>query len=113
MASRIQREQLAIQHVRDPRERMPIRGMSVSKGPNDPLHFEAREDVRVLIHIFFVVVIDEVVSEGLTENEPGDGEKKNADNNAGSARVRFDQSHLERFVNWPDRELYDSHRKGL
>ena len=44
----IQAVELAIQHVGEPGQRVPVAGMKVRKGPGDPLGSETACDLRVI-----------------------------------------------------------------
>src|SRR4030095_11473149 len=72
MSGRLQTVQLTIQHVRNDRERMPVTTYSVRKGPKHALRRKPCGDLSVLVNILWVVVGDELVRYGLTENQPGD-----------------------------------------
>ena len=59
--ARVEPEEFAIDHVRDPGERVPVGGMAFCKGPDDIFQREAGFYVRVIENVFIVVEIDEIV----------------------------------------------------
>src|SRR6185295_6827511 len=63
MSTRPQSEELAIEHVRKPRERMPVSGFAVQlpKRPLDPLPRESRLDHGIQCHVNVIVVVNEFV----------------------------------------------------
>ncbi len=60
---------LAIQHVGEPSERVPVAGMAAGEGPSDALDGQAAGDWQIPAHVVFVIVVDEVVAERLAEDE--------------------------------------------
>ena len=68
---------LAVQHVRDAGQWVPVPDMAMGEGPSDPLGGQATLDVCVLKHVRAVVVGDEVVPDGLTEHEDDREHEKN------------------------------------
>ena len=65
-------EQLAIEHMRNTRQRMPVSRMKMRKCSNHAIEREALDDARILININVVIEIDEVVPERLPKNQPDD-----------------------------------------
>ena len=61
VTGRVEAEQLAVQHVRDPRERMPVGGVAGRHRPADVLEADAAPHVAVLAHVVGVVVVHELV----------------------------------------------------
>src|SRR5207244_2512343 len=72
-------EELAIKHVRDRRERMPIVGMHVRECPQNVLPRQSCLNLRVLAHVNPVVVIDEAMAKRLPKNRERDRHQGNAD----------------------------------
>lgn len=68
-------ENLGIEHVGNPRERMPIGSVKMGEGPRDALKGETARDHRIVADVFGVVVIDEVKSVHLPINAE-DGERE-------------------------------------
>ena len=66
----IQSMQLAIQHMCDRSERVPILGMDMGKRPGDIGEIDAAADSCVLIDVAWIVVIDEIVPKGLSIDDP-------------------------------------------
>ena len=60
MPTGAQAEQLAIEYVREPRERVPIRAVKRRETPDDSLPIDALLDRRVLRHIGTVVVVEKL-----------------------------------------------------
>src|SRR2546423_9331354 len=80
-----QAEQLAIGHVGNGRERMPVSSMRVRPCPLHPINRETAVHARILGYVNAVVVIDEVVRDGLAEDGPDQYEQDNA-NTGGNGR---------------------------
>lgn len=78
MRAWIQAEQLAIEHVRDRRQRMPVLGMHMGERPPNPAPAQPRADVRVIKHVKRIVVIDELMLKRLPKNRPRQRDQKNA-----------------------------------
>ena len=70
MRTRLHTEELAIHHVRHRRQRMPIVGMDVGKGPSNPVPAQAGADLVIFADVSRIIEIDEFVAERLTENRP-------------------------------------------
>ena len=78
MARRLQTEELAIQHMGDPGQRVPVAGVHMGKRPNDSIQFEAAGDRRVFEDVIAVVEINELVVNRLAKDEPGEAAEKDA-----------------------------------
>ncbi len=72
-------EQLAIQHMRNTRQRMPVSRMKMGKCSNHAIDREALDDARIFININVVIEIDEIVPERLPKNQPDDGDQTETD----------------------------------
>ena len=68
---RIESEQLAIQHVRNRCQRMPISRVRFSECRNDAARRYTRGDPWIVINISLVVVGDEIMTESLSKYDPG------------------------------------------
>ena len=66
----VQSVQLAIEHMCDRRQRVPVFGMDVRKRPGDVGEVDAAGDPRVLIDVARIVVVNEIVPECLTKDAP-------------------------------------------
>src|ERR1700736_4868551 len=66
----IESEYLAIDHVRDSRERMPVLRVRLSKRRDKAVPRQAGADFAIFVNVVLVVVINELVLQGLTENGP-------------------------------------------
>ena len=75
----LQSVQLAVQHVCDCRQRMPVFGMNMSECPSDVRDVNAARDSGVLIDVARIVVVNEIVPECLTKNRPRKSCQSNAD----------------------------------
>ena len=64
MATRSQTEELAIHHVREPGEWMPVGGFKTGQRPLDAFPRQAALDVGVFGYVELIIVIDEVVVDG-------------------------------------------------
>ncbi len=69
----------AIKHVRNGGQRMPIAGMNVSESPGNSVECQTDDDLRIFVDIGVVVVINELVMERLTEDDPGKRDQSDAD----------------------------------
>ena len=78
MAGGIETVKLAIHHVRNPGERMPVAGMDMSERPHDSIPTEPVIYSRILEDVIAVVEIYEFVAERLSEDQP-DKRSENAD----------------------------------
>src|ERR1700733_2576707 len=75
MTNRIQPEQLAVERMGQPGQRMPIRLIVSCESPLDRVPGEARAYVLILENVAFVVVVDEaVVGHGVVDGEDDCGQ---------------------------------------
>src|ERR1700730_7033531 len=88
MPTSAQIEELTIEHVRNRRERMPVPRVRMCERPHDSFPADAVGYNRVCINVDAVVVVDEVMTERLTKNEPGDPNQKETGQN-GISRAAF------------------------
>ena len=79
MPPRVQSVHLTVQHVGKRCERMPVTAMNMSERPENRFMAETAGDVRIVIHIFVVIVLDEAKREGLAKNGPYSQRQRNAD----------------------------------
>lgn len=79
MTAGVESVELAIQHVRKRRERMPVVGMAVGKGPADSCGGKPRRHQRSFSDIGVVIEVYELVAEGLAEDQPCDCGEQDAD----------------------------------
>ncbi len=61
MPGRIESVELAIQHVRNRCQRVPVTGCRMRKGPRDPCQRQPCGDVRIRVNILRIVVRYELV----------------------------------------------------
>src|SRR4029453_7941268 len=71
MPGRIESVQLAIQHVRNRRQRVPVTGYRMRKGPGDPRWRNAGGDIGIHVNVLWVVIRNKLMSQSLTENQTG------------------------------------------
>jgi hypothetical protein len=63
----------------DRRKWMPVLRMKVGKRPSDARKGNTARYFRIFIDVFLIIVVYEVVTEGPTEDDPGDCCEKNAE----------------------------------
>ena len=66
---------------------MPIARMRLSEGPSDSVQSQPAPNDRILINVKVVVVINEAVSDRLSEHGQGKSGEKNADAKNGEVRI--------------------------
>ncbi len=77
MSAGIEPEELAVEHVGNRRQRMPVPRVAVCERPNDSGQCKAAGYDRIFIDVDVIVEINEFVSNGLAENKPCDCGQKN------------------------------------
>ena len=83
MSPRLEAVELAIEHVRDGGERMPVGSMNMSERPLDRAKREPIRDLGILVNVLPVIIADELMVNDLPEGHPDDCRKENADDPAG------------------------------
>jgi hypothetical protein len=78
MSAGIEPKELAVEHVRNCRQRMPVPRVAVPERPNDSGQCEAAGYDRVFIDVDVVVEVNEFVAKRLPENQPRDCDQKKA-----------------------------------
>ena len=63
--SRLQTEQLAIEHVRHPGERMPVGNRHCCEGPSNVAPGQTLVNARILPDVSAVIIVDEIMLERL------------------------------------------------
>ena len=63
-------EQLAIEHVRQGSDRMPIGGVKMSEGPCDVGEAEPAGHATGAINVIVIIVTDPIEARGLSEDNP-------------------------------------------
>jgi len=77
MAAGMQSVQLAVQHVRQPRQRMPVERIILRERPDHSFERQAANDFRIFINVLLVIIVNKSVPQRLAKNHPdGGGEKK-------------------------------------
>src|SRR2546423_1428995 len=79
MSPRLKPVELAIKHVRDGGNRVPVVGVHMGKGPANSAKAEAARDLRLIVDVNIIVVVQELVPDGLAKHNPHKNGKKNAD----------------------------------
>ena len=79
MSTGVQPEQLAIEHMRNTRQRMPVSRMKMGKYSNHAIEREALDNARIPININVIIEIDEIVTERLTKDQPDDCDQTETD----------------------------------
>ena len=75
MARGIQAEQLAIEHVGDPSERVPVGNIESSERPTNVLKRQAGLNVRIEGDVRIVIVVNEsIAGGGIVERQGGFGD---------------------------------------
>lgn len=69
MTAGVQSVELAVQHVREPGQGMPVMRMAVSEGPADAGQGQTLYNLRIIIHILVVIIIDKPMTERLAEDQ--------------------------------------------
>ena len=77
----------------DCRQRMPVLGMNVAKRPSNAGQVKPACYFSIFIDVVLIIVVNEVVTEGLTKDHPRDCREKNADADSQPAAVRFRYSY--------------------
>jgi len=78
MPARSQPMPLAIHHVGQTGNRMPVGGMDVGERPENPGERQTTGNIRIVVDVGVVVVIDEVVMNRLPEDDRRDRRQKDA-----------------------------------
>src|SRR5262249_12089260 len=77
MSSRIQVKQLIVNSMRNPRQRMPVRGVECRERPADRAPVQSRLYVTICCDVHIVVVVHEtILIDGLVERESTCDEEK-------------------------------------
>ena len=58
---------------------MPIARMYMGEGPANSSQTKSTRDPWILIDILMIIIVDELMSKCLTENDPDDSHQKNTD----------------------------------
>src|SRR5579871_3119759 len=83
VAASMQSIELAVQHVRNPRERVPVARISVRERPLDPLRSKPFNHFGILVDVILVIEINEPKSKCLRENNQYGRHQQNAGDNCG------------------------------
>src|SRR4051794_3598910 len=85
MSPRLQTINLTIEHVGNAGKRMPVCRMHMSESPLNPLDSETVGDPWIFANVLIVIIINELMSERLTENGVDNYGKRNTDDAADDA----------------------------
>ncbi len=73
----VQPEELAVNHMRQPGERMPVGGVKGGEGPGNPFQRQAADDHRVVPDVEIVIEVDELMTDHLrVDRESGDRQRE-------------------------------------
>ena len=67
---RIKSINLAIEHVREPGQWMPIVGMKMGEGPNNPAAGQASYNLRIFVDVDIVIEVYEIVPQCRKKGDP-------------------------------------------
>src|SRR5436190_20422202 len=81
MQTRVYAEQLAIEHVREGSNGMPVGGVKMSEGPCDVGETQPAGHATGAINVIVIVVTDPIKVHGLPEDNPDQGGKREANQN--------------------------------
>ena len=79
MPAGIQSIQLAVQHVGQHRQRMPVGHHDMGEGPLDSFQAQPAGDHGIFIYVPAVVVVNKLIPQCLAEDHPDNCRQKNAD----------------------------------
>ena len=72
---------------------MPVLGMNVAKRPSNARQVKPACYFRIFIDVVLIIVVNEVMTEGLTKDHPRNRRERNADADRWPAAIRFRQSY--------------------
>ena len=87
VASRIHCEELAVEHVREPRQGMPVVGIDRLKRPDDVAPGESHLHMAIPGDVFVIIIADEVKAAHLPEYASGNQDKEKANNKIAMDRL--------------------------
>jgi hypothetical protein len=96
MSARLSPIELAVDHVGDCRQRMPVVRNAMGERPGNPVQCEALRYLCVVDDVGIVVVINEFVSERLTKNHPRDHRQAETDPEDSRNVMRAGLVHIRR-----------------
>jgi len=59
---------------------MPVVGMHMSESPSYPLQGQTTRDLGILVNVFLIVIVHELMLEGLTKNDPDKRQQQETNN---------------------------------
>ena len=86
--------QLAVEHMRDGRQRMPVHGMNMGKCPGNAADAQSLSYLRVFVDVTRIIVVNEVVPECLAEHKPAQRRQSDADAHRLQGAVSSQRSYL-------------------
>ena len=89
MAARLEIENLAIDHVRDERERMPVARLNIDERPGETVKRYPLRHQRVSVNVGLVVVVHEIVAERLAEDDPDERDDPDANRDYSDFTAHF------------------------
>jgi hypothetical protein len=89
MSTGVPAEDLAVQHVRQGRDRVPVMRMTMGERPLDSMQCDTARYEWISIDVNVIIIVDEIVSECLTKHEPDYRSQKNASAHNFAPGVQF------------------------
>ena len=83
--ARIQAEKLAVEHVTEPRKRVPVASVARRKGPPDAIKGKSPPDLLVFHDVLVIVKVDEVTAKNWTVGRYRDRRKGGTDHDDSDA----------------------------
>ena len=113
MAGGIEAEELAIERVRQPRQRMPVVFVERGEGPRNCPPAKARLDVRVLGNVGLIVVVDEgIMVDGIVDGDGCQDEQQGCEDEL-VARGRLRSADVRRFFRFGQRRVSRRDAKSI
>ena len=78
MPAGVEAVELAVQHVGQRGERVPVGVVSVGKRPDDTRGGQAAFNLRIFVYVNVVIEVDEIMAGGLAEDDPDGNGKEHA-----------------------------------
>ena len=92
MTAGIKAIKLAVKHMGNRGERVPVAGIDMCKRPGNSVETNTGSDLRIFIDVGIVVVIYKLMMDRLPENNPGKCNESNADRNSRTTRSCIQKS---------------------
>ena len=104
MATGFQSIELAVHHVRNDCQRMPVSRLQIYECLRQSPPGDSRTDKRIAVNVGAIVVIHEIEPECLSEHKPNEGKETEANQNSGDfASRRTIRATLHGMLGEPDK----------